>query len=59
MQGAWVSFAKDPAEGLIKRYSWPRYDASGATLVELGFEGKYSATFTKGSAFDETCVGLI
>jgi hypothetical protein len=50
-----VSFAKDPAEGLIKQYSWPRYDAAGKTLIELGFKGNYSAIFAKVSAFDETC----
>jgi cholinesterase len=55
MQGAWVSFAKDPAEGLIEQYSWPGYDAAGKTLIELGFKGNYSAIFAKGSAFDETC----
>jgi carboxylesterase type B len=59
MQGAWVSFAKDPAEGLIKQYCWPRYDAAREKLIELGFEGNYSAIFAKGSAFDETCVGSI
>lgn len=54
-----MAFAENPARGLINAYSWPIYNATGETLIELGYEGNASAVFAKGDAFDQTCVGLI
>jgi cholinesterase len=59
MQGAWVAFAKDPANGLTDEYSWPRYDATGKTLIVLGYQGHSSAVFAQGDAFDQIYVGSI
>jgi carboxylesterase type B len=35
IQTAWVSFAKDPAQGLLD-IGWPRYSSTGAGFAQIG-----------------------
>jgi carboxylesterase type B len=35
IQTAWVSFARDPAQGLVD-LGWPRYSSTGAGYVQIG-----------------------
>ncbi|KAK7182507.1 hypothetical protein DPSP01_010666 [Paraphaeosphaeria sporulosa] len=52
-QDAWIAFAKDPVNGLVK-YGWPKYDPNAETLVKLG-NGTAKAVFAKGNLFDAGC----
>jgi len=55
MQGAWVTFARDPQNGLTK-LGWPRYDPSTDSLAQLGhFSDPTRFTLTKGSLVDFVC----
>ena len=59
MQGAWVSFARDPAKGLLN-YGWPLYNtdikSNATTLVQLGgFYNRTGASFVPGRLLDYTC----
>ena len=59
MQGAWVAFARDPAQGLLD-YGWPLYDpnprSNATTLVELGgFYNKSGSHLAEGRLLDFTC----
>ncbi|SMQ51123.1 unnamed protein product [Zymoseptoria tritici ST99CH_3D7] len=56
-QTAWATFAKDPAGGLAE-YGWSTYKPDEKTLVELGVQGRTSATFDVGTAFDGPCADL-
>lgn len=56
MMGAWASFVNDPANGLSGAKFWPRYDdASGNTLVRLGFGLDPAASFVSPRVWDAAC----
>lgn len=54
MQQAWLSFVKDPQQGLLK-YGWPRFHETTKSLVQLGLEGNVSAIIAAGNTFDAGC----
>ncbi|KAG8160571.1 hypothetical protein KVR01_010107 [Diaporthe batatas] len=54
VMGAWASFARDPAKGLLD-YGWPAYDATGNTLVQLGLDGSAEPQFADPGVFDSAC----
>lgn len=54
MMGAWASFARDPARGLLDR-GWPRYDPAGDTLVQLALNGGSEVRFADPGVFDGPC----
>ncbi|KAF2010253.1 alpha/beta-hydrolase [Aaosphaeria arxii CBS 175.79] len=54
LQGAWLSFVRDPENGLIN-YGWPLYNETTESLVQLGLEGNPKAVFAPAGKFDETC----
>lgn len=54
MMGAWASFARDPAKGLLD-YGWPVYDATGNTLVQLALDGSAEPQFAGPSVYDSRC----
>jgi carboxylesterase type B len=55
IQTAWVSFARDPAQGLVD-LGWPRYSSTGAGYAEIG-NAKNLTGFIVGDAFatDAAC----
>lgn len=52
-QDAWVAFAKNPVNGLVK-YGWPKYGPNAETLVKLG-NGSAEAILAKGDIYDTGC----
>lgn len=55
MQGAWVAFARDPAQGL-SNYGWPEYKSDNTTLALLGnFFNQGGATFSQRGLMDLAC----
>jgi hypothetical protein len=55
MQGAWVSFARDPTRGLVN-YGWPTYQASTSSLAVLGnSKNETGVTFVTGTSVDTGC----
>ncbi|KAF9007136.1 Alpha/Beta hydrolase protein [Cyathus striatus] len=55
MQTAWVSFARDPQNGL-KEFGWPLYDPNVTSLVQLGnLEDPTGAVFGSGKLLDSSC----
>jgi len=55
MMKAWATFASDPQEGLSNTMGWPKYNASGTTLVGLGYAGNPQAIFTEPVIYDQVC----
>lgn len=57
MQSAWVTFARDPANGLKNApFSWPTVNNGGNNVVLLGNSANPgSATFTTSSSVDTDC----
>ncbi|KAG6909197.1 hypothetical protein DXG01_001711 [Tephrocybe rancida] len=55
IQGAWVAFARDPAQGLIN-VGWPKYSPTTSTLAQIGgFFNETGITFSQGQLLDFTC----
>ncbi|KAG6827128.1 hypothetical protein H0H92_013130 [Tricholoma furcatifolium] len=55
IQGAWVAFARDPAQGLID-LGWPQYSPTTNTLAQIGgFFNETGITLTEGDLIDFTC----
>ncbi|OAL53446.1 alpha/beta-hydrolase [Pyrenochaeta sp. DS3sAY3a] len=57
MQGAWASFARDPANGL-DALGWPRYGSSKDTLIKLGTNTTSAVEFVDPVIYDGVCPGL-
>lgn len=57
MQTAWVTFARDPVNGLKNApFSWPRVNDGGNDVVLLGSSANPTgATFTSSSVVDVDC----
>lgn len=55
MMGAWGSFVNDPVNGLSEELFWPEYNASGNTLVRLGFALDPAASFVSPGLWDSAC----
>jgi hypothetical protein len=55
IQAAWVSFARDPAQGLVD-IGWPRYSSTGAGFAQIG-NAKNLTGLIVGNAFatDAAC----
>jgi cholinesterase len=53
---AWVTFAKDPANGL-RNYQdgWPLYDPSEKTLIRLGYDNLTGVNLAMPSLYDRGC----
>ncbi|KAG6897734.1 hypothetical protein C0992_011662 [Termitomyces sp. T32_za158] len=58
LQGAWVAFARDSAQGLVN-IGWPQYTPNTTTLAQIGnFFNQTGITFTQGQLLDEACNSL-
>lgn len=58
-QGAWVTFAKDPVNGL-NNYGWPEYDAmSGDNLIQLGLNGSVQAVIGSNKLYEDHCNSVL
>lgn len=60
MQGAWVAFAKDPANGLANYDKWPTWTPGNKTngLVELGVNNKSGTVFAPSDSYVSLCLSL-
>ncbi|KAF8161400.1 carboxylesterase [Crassisporium funariophilum] len=62
VQGAWVAFARNPAQGLIN-FGWPLYNPNTTSLAQLGnVANATGVVFTQGALTDFACAdqaGLI
>ncbi|KAF8521221.1 carboxylesterase [Hysterangium stoloniferum] len=55
VQGAWVSFARDPQHGLVN-YGWPLYNPDTNSLALLGSsDNQTGVVFSSGSSYDSDC----
>ncbi|KAF8518412.1 carboxylesterase [Hysterangium stoloniferum] len=55
VQGAWVSFARDPQRGLVN-YGWPLYNPDTNSLALLGSsDNQTGVVFSSGSSYDSGC----
>ncbi|KAG6920124.1 hypothetical protein DXG01_004890 [Tephrocybe rancida] len=55
VQGAWVAFARNPAQGLVN-IGWPKYSPNTNSLAQIGnFFNETGITFTQGQLLDFTC----
>ncbi|KAG6887715.1 hypothetical protein C0992_011002 [Termitomyces sp. T32_za158] len=55
VQGAWVAFARNPAQGLVD-IGWPQYAPNTNTLAQIGnLFNQTGITFTQGQLLDEAC----
>jgi carboxylesterase type B len=55
IQTAWVSFAKDPAQGLLD-IGWPRYSSTGAGFAQIGNAKNLTGlVVSDASATDASC----
>lgn len=56
VQGAWVTFAKDPVSGLGGyEGGWPEYDPAKETLVRLAWEDSVGANLALPGLYDAMC----
>ena len=53
IQGAWAAFANNPQSGLTS-YGWPVYNASGNTLIELGYANS-TTRFVNSTLYNDAC----
>ncbi|KAH8586802.1 carboxylesterase [Bisporella sp. PMI_857] len=51
---AWAGFAREPKNAL-RKLGWPRYQANGQTLVQLGNGNETTASFASPITFDAAC----
>lgn len=56
MVHAWAEFAKDPAAGLAN-LGWPQYNATGNTLIRLGYQNQSALSIGPSAEFDSVCSG--
>jgi len=57
MRGAWTTFAKDPAKGLLTYgEGWPTYNASGETLIRLAYNNVTGTNLALPSLYDALCI---
>ncbi|CAK7236417.1 hypothetical protein SCUCBS95973_009601 [Sporothrix curviconia] len=54
MQKAWVTFARDPVNGLLE-LGWPHYIEDEDTLVRIGYGNALDIDLVKGDTYDELC----
>jgi hypothetical protein len=55
VQGAWVAFARNPAQGLIE-FGWPLYNPNTTSLAQLGnVANQTGVVFTQGKLVDAAC----
>ncbi|KAG6900740.1 hypothetical protein C0993_003766 [Termitomyces sp. T159_Od127] len=55
LQGAWVAFARNPAQGLVD-IGWPQYTPNTTTLAQIGnLLNQTGIIFTQGQLLDDTC----
>ncbi|TFK45027.1 carboxylesterase [Crucibulum laeve] len=55
IQQAWVSFARDPKQGLLK-LGWPVYNPNATTLIQLGNQANQSGfVLGNGELLDSSC----
>ncbi|CEL11388.1 hypothetical protein ASPCAL14490 [Aspergillus calidoustus] len=57
IQGAWVSFARDP-ESLSTKYNWPKHKQPDRQIVDLALENALTAGFSPAARWDTLC-GLV
>lgn len=56
LRGAWSTFAKDPARGLLTyAEGWPEYVPTEKTLIRLALDNRSGANLTLGNAYDGPC----
>lgn len=56
MRGAWATFAKDPAKGLLTyEDGWPMYDPTKDTLIRLALQNKTGTNVASPYIYDAYC----
>lgn len=56
LQGAWITFAKDPVNGLTTYDGgWPLYDPEEETLIRLGYEIAVGTNLASPMLYDAGC----
>ncbi|BFZ58808.1 hypothetical protein PYCC9005_005873 [Savitreella phatthalungensis] len=56
MRAAWARFAADPQQGLSRPpFNWPTYNATGNTLIQLGYNNAAQVSYNNSQAYNGAC----
>jgi hypothetical protein len=59
MQGAWVSFARDPWKGLEREFGWPVWKEGEEMVVRLGWGNGDAVSFVRAEVYSGGCEGVV